>query len=119
MSNDPYSQSVLINESKLINEEEQEQRQQPYSTTSMKTIVGTVQVADKSYDVQGNPVNSKQDTPIDVNALHGVQPVHSQFQVPSTGKDIQLETSDSKISDSTTTTPRNTNENPEQTFLPH
>lgn len=49
-------------------------------------------VADNSYDIQGNPVSSKQDTPIDVNALHGVTVTEESLIAPSTGMVTKVDT---------------------------
>ena len=38
-----------------------------YPTSSIDSAIGPVQVSEKSYDIQGNAVDSTQDTPIDVN----------------------------------------------------
>ena len=128
MSNNPVSQSVPTKSSGLPNT--------PYPTTTMETVVGNVQVAEKSYDVQGNVVSSTQDTPIDVNALHGVtKPTEGQLTVPSTGMVTQTSTASSSSSgipeapiirmsqdsSSGSTGSMNTSvvqENPQQTFLP-
>jgi len=78
MSNDPIKNVVPIEEERLP--------PSPFSTTPMRTVVGTAQVADCSYDVQGNPINSEGDLPMDVNAMFGVQPLEEgAFQAPSTG----------------------------------
>lgn len=79
MTNYPFSQSVPTSAQDIPNN-------QIYSKTPMQTVVGTAQVAQCSYDVQGEAVGSEQDTPIDVNALHGVTiESESQLQSPSTG----------------------------------
>lgn len=78
MSNSPYENVVPVQESQLPNSD-------PYSTTPMQTVVGVSQVANNSYDIQGNPVSSEEDTPIDVNALHGVKVTQESLQAPSTG----------------------------------
>lgn len=44
-----------------------------FPTVQMKTTVGDVSVNEKSYDVQGNIVDSSQDTPIDVNAMYNTE----------------------------------------------
>ena len=80
MSNSLYSNTVYT-----------EQTQEPYGTTSMKTVVGTAQVGNQSYDIQGNVVDSKQDTPIDVNALQGAVVTEESLQAPSTGMVIQVD----------------------------
>ena len=78
MSNSPCENVVPTEESQLPDS-------QPYSTTPMQTIVGISQVANNSYDVQGNPVNSEGDTPIDVNAVQGAVVTPESLQAPSTG----------------------------------
>src|SRR6478609_7713521 len=103
MSNDLYNQSVPTEQSQLSGE--------PYPTTVMETVAGPVEVAEKSYDVQGNPVSSSGDTPIDVNALHGIEVVPSQLEVPSTGMGVEVDTTGQGSS-------KPVSENPEQTFLP-
>jgi len=87
MSNNPYQNVVPVKESQLP-------KSDPYSTTTMKTVVGTSQVANNSYDIQGNPVSSENDTPIDVNALQGAVVTPQSLVAPSTGFQTQLETSD-------------------------
>lgn len=101
MSNDPSGQSVQSNSS-----------DNTYSYTPMQTVVGQVKVADKSYGIGGQVVDSTGDTPIDVNALVGVE-APPNLVTPSTGYGIKLEES-GKGGPS-----EPVNKNPEQTFLPH
>lgn len=78
MSNNPYENVVPTEDTQLPDTG-------PYSTTPMQTVVGVSQVANASYDVQGNAVSSEEDTPLDVNALHGVTVTSESLQAPSTG----------------------------------
>lgn len=82
MSNSPYGNIVPTEQSQLPNSN-------PFGSTTMKTVVGTTQVADNSYDIQGNPVSSTGDTPIDANALQGVVVTDASLQAPSTGMNIE------------------------------
>ena len=87
-----------------------------FPTTTMRTVVGDVKVADKSYDINGNLVDSSDETPVDVNAIQYVQ------SVPVTPLDLtpQLSTStDSSTSSSTDNDKNENHENPDQTFRPH
>ena len=55
-----------------------------YPTETVPTVVGDVKVSQKSYDIQGQVVDSSHDNLIDVNKIHGVQSV-GNFSMPSTG----------------------------------
>jgi len=101
MSNDPYGQSVP-----------EGGKDNTFPTTTVPTVVGNVRVADKSYNVQGQVVDSTNDNLIDVNAIQGVtSPPDGDIVPPSTGYDIKFETNSVGPS-------QPINENPEQTFLP-
>jgi hypothetical protein len=78
MSNHPYQNVVPTKKNQLPHDH-------TYATTVMQTIAGPVQVANKSYDVQGQQVSSEHDTPLDVNALNGAVVTKSHLQVPSSG----------------------------------
>ncbi len=130
MSNDPYGSTVNANN----------QQGNVFPTTTMETSVGNVQVSDKSYDIQGNVVDSSNDTPIDVNAVHGVQQA-PQGGLPSTGLTPQFETNVNRTDNVESTDLNQSNQtnegslqsgsfsadnstksvqqNPEQTFMPH
>lgn len=83
MSNNLYQNKVPTEQSQLPN------GKAPYSSTTMKTVVGNTQVANCSYDIQGNPVDSTNDTPIDANALQGVTATESNLRAPSTGYKVE------------------------------
>ena len=79
----------------------------------METVVGNVEVANKSYDIQGNVVDSTGDTPIDVNALQGVQGItEGQRYAPSS---FTYSAGNERTGGGATTPEQ---ENPNQTFLP-
>lgn len=83
-----------------------------FPTQPMKTVVGTVPVPSQSYDVQGQLVDSNKDTPLDVNAMHGVSS-DSVPQMPETGINVQIE-SENVIHESVSDNQGNT---ATQTFL--
>jgi len=85
MSNNPYENVVPTEENQLPNS-------QPYSTSTMRTSVGVTRVANNSFDIFGNPVDSRGDTPIDVNALHGAVATTANTTAPSTGMFTQVDT---------------------------
>jgi hypothetical protein len=102
MSNNPLGQSV-----KPRNEYDS------YPTTTMHTVVGNIQVADKSYGIQGQVVDSTGDRPIDVNAVAGVQMPAEGMKMPETGMLQELEGHE------TEGPTERILENPEQTFAPN
>ena len=104
MSNDPYGQSVIPNQNAQDN---------TFPTTTMETVVGDVKVSDKSDGIGGQVVDSTHDTPIDVNALHNVQLPPGGLNAPVTNLAPEVEKS---VTDGEA---KHTQENPEQTFLPH
>ena len=81
MSNSPYENTVPTDSSQLPDST-------PFGATPMQTVTGETLVADNSYDIQGNPVDSTGDTPIDANALQGANVTDSSLQAPSTGFDV-------------------------------
>lgn len=84
--------------------------QQVFPTVPMNTVVGQVQVAEKSFDVQGKVIDSSNETPLDVNAMHYITEPDCDIQPLETGTDIILE-NDAKGPDEPV------QENPEQTLL--
>ena len=86
-----------------------------YPTETVSSVVGDVKVSNKSYDIQGQVVDSSHDNLIDVNKLNGVQPGSFNTTMPSTGISPIVEQNTTQFGNNGNSNEPQTNKNPNQT----